>query len=454
MSDPHTEADGVSFSEQPSTRWLDAMLAQLAELVRHRVRELEGIETRPLAEILRDFPIAELAACLELPGMNLIEALAAAVALAPELQPHVFDDAISQTLQSAGNHPRIGGARGRESRVFLPTGETLLFLAGAQTVADRLQVMRLFEEDHPLTRRHVIALESQPPHEPEWAARLVAGPEVVDRVAAGRRRRPKSGPDFPAERIVTALEWNDLVLDETTLEQIRELETWVKHGRTLLDEWGLRRRLRPGYRALFFGPPGTGKTLTAMLLGKYTGRDVYRIDLSLVVSKFIGETEKNLAKIFGQAEDRDWILFFDEADALFGKRTQVRDAHDRYANQEVAYLLQRVENFEGLVILASNFRNNIDDAFLRRFQAVVHFPKPSAADRLRIWRKIVPNHVSLEDHVNLGTLFQRHELTGSNVANIVHYACLQAINRGENVLRFSDIQLAIDREYRKEGRLT
>ena len=216
---------------------------------------------------------------------------------------------------------------------------------------------------------------------------------------------------------------------------------------------GIAPPIAPGYRALFFGPPGTGKTLTAMLLGKYTGRDVYRIDLSLVVSKFIGETEKNLAKIFGQAEDRDWILFFDEADALFGKRTQVRDAHDRYANQEVAYLLQRVEDFEGLVILASNFRNNIDDAFLRRFQAVVHFPKPSAADRLRIWRKIVPNHVSLEDHVNLGTLFQRHELTGSNVANIVHYACLQAINRGENVLRFSDIQLAIDREYRKEGRL-
>jgi SpoVK/Ycf46/Vps4 family AAA+-type ATPase len=131
----------------------------------------------------------------------------------------------------------------------------------------------------------------------------------------------------------------------------------------------------------------------------------------------------------------------------------VRDAHDRYANQEVAYLLQRVENFEGLVILASNFRNNIDDAFLRRFQAVVHFPKPSADDRLRIWRKIVPDDVSLEDHVNLALLFQRHELTGANVANIVHFACLQAISRGEKVLRFTDIQLAIDREYRKEGRL-
>ena len=285
--------------------------------------------------------------------MNLIEALAAAVALAPELQSHVFDDAISQALQAAGNH-RESAVRVGESPVFLPTGETLLFLAGAQTVADRLQVMRLFEEDHPLTRRRVILLESQPPHEPEWAARLVAGPEVVDRVAAGRRRRPKSGPDFPAERIETALEWNDLVLDETTREQIRELETWVRHGRTLLDEWGLRRRLRPGYRALFFGPPGTGKTLTAMLLGKYTGRDVYRIDLSLVVSKFIGETEKNLAKIFGQAEDRDWILFFDEADALFGKRTQVRDAHDRYANQEPRRIPTRLSEARTITSISPN----------------------------------------------------------------------------------------------------
>jgi hypothetical protein len=363
MSDPRAGADCVSFSKETSTSWLDEMIGQLTGLVRHRVRELEkAAEVSSLAELLRDFPVGRLGASLGLPDMTLIEALATATALATELQPHVFDEAISSELKSAGNH-------------------------------------------HQLARRRVIHLESRPPHEPDWAARLLAGPEVVDRVAAGRRRRPRSGTDFPAERIETTLEWNDLVLDESTLDQIRELEIWVKHGRTLLDEWGLRRRLRPGYRALFFGPPGTGKTLTAMLLGKYTGRDVYRIDLSLVVSKFIGETEKNLAKIFAQAEDRDWILFFDEADALFGKRTQVRDAHDRYANQEVACLLQRVENFEGLVILASNFRNNIDDAFLRRFQAVVHFPKPSADDRLRLWRKIVPDHVSLEDHVNLAALF-------------------------------------------------
>ena len=131
----------------------------------------------------------------------------------------------------------------------------------------------------------------------------------------------------------------------------------------------MRKRVKPGYRALFHGPPGTGKTLTATLLGKHTGRPVFRIDLSRVVSKYIGETEKNLSRLFDKAEHKDWILFFDEADALFGKRTEIRDAHDKYANQEVAYLLQRIESYAGLVILATNQRGNIDEAFLRRFQA-------------------------------------------------------------------------------------
>src|SRR5690606_21450777 len=162
---------------------------------------------------------------------------------------------------------------------------------------------------------------------------------------------------------------------------------------------------------------------------------------------------KNLARVFARAEDKDWLLFFDEADALFGKRTQVRDAHDRYANQEVAYLLQRVESFSGLVILASNFRSNIDDAFLRRFQSVIHFPKPSIEERQRLWAKLLPAKAALADDVNLKLLCHRHELTGANIANVVQYACLQALTRGESTLRLADIQVGIDREYQKEGKV-
>ena len=148
---------------------------------------------------------------------------------------------------------------------------------------------------------------------------------------------------------------------------------------------------------LFHGPPGTGKTLTAGLLGKIAQKDVYRIDLSMVISKYIGETEKNLARLFDKAERKDWILFFDEADSLFGKRGQVKDAHDKYANQEVSYLLQRVEAYNGLVILASNFKNNIDEAFLRRFQSIIYFPLP-AKEELELglgWRVSWPKDQNL-----------------------------------------------------------
>jgi SpoVK/Ycf46/Vps4 family AAA+-type ATPase len=216
-----------------------------------------------------------------------------------------------------------------------------------------------------------------------------------------------------------------------------------------MQEWGMRGRLRPGYRAMFHGPPGTGKTLTASLLGRATGRDVYRIDLSAVISKYIGETEKTLALLFDQAQHRDWILFFDEADALFGKRTHVKDAHDRYANQEVSYLLQRVDEFDGLVILASNLRTNIDDAFLRRFNAVIRFPFPTAAERERIWQRHLPDHVSAE----LASQLAEYELTGGNIVNVVQFAAIEAIARGADTIDIDDALRGIHREMEKEGKV-
>ena len=214
-----------------------------------------------------------------------------------------------------------------------------------------------------------------------------------------------------------------------------------------------RPKLRPGCRALFFGPPGTGKTLTATVLGRATGRQVYKVDLSTVVSKYIGETEKNLAGLFDRAEHKDWILFFDEADALFGKRTQVRDAHDRYANQEVSFLLQRVETYNGLVILASNLANHVDEAFARRFEHLVHFPMPRQNERLLIWKKGLPGPASLEPGSDLPQIATRYELSGGMIMNVIRYASLQAISRSERVLRHQDLLDGIRREYAKESRV-
>lgn len=177
---------------------------------------------------------------------------------------------------------------------------------------------------------------------------------------------------------------------------------------------------------LFYGEPGTGKTLAASLLGKYTERPVFRVDVSMLVSKYIGETEKQLAKLFDKAENKNWILFFDEADAIFGKRTSVKDAHDKYANQEVSYLLQRIETFSGLIILASNFKNNMDKAFTRRFHSCIKFNNPKHEERLRIWQQNLPEQLQLEE-INLSQIAKRYELTGSNIMNIIQDVSLKTI---------------------------
>jgi SpoVK/Ycf46/Vps4 family AAA+-type ATPase len=267
------------------------------------------------------------------------------------------------------------------------------------------------------------------------------------------------GAGFPAERLSTGLEWKDLVLHPATLRQLEEVQTFLDHGDTLLREWAMAARLRPGYRALFHGPPGTGKTLSAALLGRRTGREVHRVDLSLLVSKYIGETEKNLARVFEHAERRDWILFFDEADALFGKRSETKDAHDRYANQEVAYLLQRIESFDGVVVLASNLHRNLDEAFLRRFEAVVYFPPPRAEERLRLWREGFSPRAQIT--ADLERIAAEHDLTGGAIINVIRKVSLAAIARGglSNVdgdsraspISHGDIEEAIRSERGKNG---
>jgi SpoVK/Ycf46/Vps4 family AAA+-type ATPase len=285
------------------------------------------------------------------------------------------------------------------------------------------------------------------------SGRLILEPEVVERITCGTVRKPRFSVDFPAEHVETGMDWEDVVLHPTTLEHIREIEHWLLFHDTLLREWGMRKRIKPGYRALFHGPPGTGKTLTATLLGKSTGRDVFRIDLSRVVSKYIGETEKNLSRLLDKAEHKDWILFFDEADALFGKRTDIRDAHDKYANQEVAFLLQRIEGYDGLVILATNQRGNIDDAFVRRFQNIIHFPMPRPEERYEIWRRAFPPQIEIASDIDWHEVSDRYELTGAGIMNVTQYCAVEVLAARSHGLERKRLEAAILREYVKEGKV-
>lgn len=385
--------------------------------------------------------------------LNYDEYLVLLMALAPHIRPNFFDEVIQKSLPNPGDFPQLGGVRGKQFRGFLPTGETALFILAGEDLEKRFAIQALFDEDHLFARKRILWLEDPPSGEPKMCGKIILSPEYLDLLTLGKISKPKFGLNFPAQHIETELDWKDLVLSTATKKQIKDLENWIQHGDTVLYDWGLTGRVKPGYRVLFYGPPGTGKTLAATLLGKYTGKEVYKIDLSMVVSKFIGETEKNLASLFAQAENKDWILFFDEADALFGKRTNVRDAHDKYANQEVSYLLQRVEAYNGLVILASNFKNNIDEAFLRRFQSIIYFPLPAKEERLQLWKQTLPEKIKISSKVNMKCIADRYELTGANVVNIVQQICLEHLAAGNSEIMEKNFVDAIRREFGKEGKM-
>jgi Cdc6-like AAA superfamily ATPase len=375
------------------------------------------------------------------------------LALAPHLQPGLLASLIAKHLPDGGEFPEFGAVKGANHRGILPTGETAQFILAGADLLRRFEVQRVLSDDHWLARKHMVWLEPVREGEPAMSGRLIVNPEIVEEIVAGKVSRPAFSLDFPAEYIETSMDWDDLVLNPITWSQIREIEHWIKHNDTLLSEWGMGKRVKPGYRALFYGPPGTGKTLTATLLGKHTGKDVFRVDLSRIVSKYIGETEKNLSRLFDKAENKNWILFFDEADALFSKRTDIRDAHDKYANQEVAYLLQRIETYNGLVILASNQRANIDDAFVRRLQAIIPFPMPQAEERCAIWEKTFPSQITLGNDIDWRVIAARHELTGAGILNVAHFCAIDALAKQSRRVDLKGLEAAIKREYVKEGKV-
>ncbi|MDJ0839632.1 MAG: ATP-binding protein [Acidobacteriota bacterium] len=379
------------------------------------------------------------------------ERLVLLLCLIPHVRPRLLDPLLTRNSTYEKRFTEFGGVVNDQGH-FLPTVETALFLLAGEDLGLRFTYQALFDPDHYLLKHNLMNLEH-----PAGASGLnEALPQLandfLDLMTTGNVRPPDFGADFPAKQVHTDYVWEDLVLDHHTYEQVDEINTWLTHGKTLMDDWELGKKLAPGYRALFFGGPGTGKTLTACLLGKAAGLDVYRVDLSMVVSKYIGETEKNLEKVFAYAENRDWILFFDEAEALFGKRTQVSDAHDRHANQEVAYLLQRVETFPGVVILTTNLKANIDEAFTRRFQNIVHFPMPGMKERLRLWQNAFSAKSSLAEDIDLHRVAADHELSGGSIMNVVRTASLTALRRNTTIITRHNLETAVRKELRKEGR--
>ncbi len=279
-------------------------------------------------------------------------------------------------------------------------------------------------------------------------------PLTAKQLEAAARGQSNHGLRQFAQKVESTARWESLVVPPHILRQLRDVCTAERYRHRVYSDWQFDQRLiaGKGLNVLFCGSSGTGKTMAAGILARELGRDLYRIDLSIVVSKYIGETEKQLSLIFREARTSNAMLFFDEADALFGKRSEVKDAHDRYANVEIAYLLQKMEEYEGIVILATNLRRNMDEAFSRRMHHVIEFPFPDAEHRERIWRSILPPAAPIAGDINFGFLARQFELAGGNIRNVALAAAFLAAEE-DGAINMEHCIIATAREMQKNGKL-
>lgn len=370
--------------------------------------------------------------------------------------PHIAPYELTKRLRHEENHLKLkykefGGFIDTNFNQFTITQQTVLFLLAGSDAINQVYYQLALSNQCRLIKEGIIRFETARIDlgtDNELNKILVLTKEHLLFLQSGQEPRPDYGSAFPATLVTTGLDWKNLVLNETTKKDISDIMLWVEHGTNLINTSSA---FNISYPCLFYGPSGTGKSLTAKLIGKKYGKHVFRVDLSMIVSKYIGETEKNLAHLFDRAHGKDWILFFDEADALFSKRTAISSAQDKWANLEVNYLLQRMEEHRGLTILASNLKENIDTAMTRRFQAMVYFPSPKQPERQKLWETLLPQPFTFGKDISAKKMSE-YEFTGANISNILKYASLHALNNHTHEIQSAWLQEGIRKEFIKENR--
>ena len=383
---------------------------------------------------------------------SLEERLILTLALADYMMPESLDALSTSDMFYDRPYTHLGLYFDKENQLLQPTWKTAAFLLygedlhAQEKLRHKINPNNLLWKEKRLSSTESVSRSVQ--RHPLHLQPLILSEDSINEWVLDKEQEVLLPKDCPIQKISSRLTWEQLVISDSTGSQLREIKQWINYEAELRSDPILSQIAKPGYRALFYGPSGTGKTLTAALLGKELNRPVYRVDTAKVVSKWIGETEKNLANVFDQAEGKQWILFFDEADALFGKRTAVSDSHDRHANQEVSWLLQRIEAFDGLIILASNYIENMDEAFKRRFQSVISFDLPDSEQRLALWRQSISPNIPLANEINVEDLANSFHLSGASITNIMIKASLAALSlaKHENkpaVISWSCLEKAI-----------
>lgn len=427
----------------PEKEWLKSLC--IARAGQPHLSASALFESNPPPPLTPDHPYFPFAVTCELHLP--LNRLALGIALWPHMDAQPFvPDTTDDYLPR-----KMGLRRTTENGRWLPTCETFFVLAAGNDVRLRIEAMRCLLPENTLLRNRLLYIGDMQPGDTEWSGLLQVSPDSADRILFGENRTPAFSSHFPAKVYTTSLNWSDMVFSNGTVLLLEEVKLWLTHYKTVLSNNRFGKRLGNGYKVLFYGPPGNGKSVTAALLGQFAGKEVLRIDLSMVVSKYVGETEKNLKTVFDRAERTDAILFFDEADSLFGKRTGVKDAHDRYANQEVNYLLQRLESFAGIVFLATNFKNNLDEAFTRRFQTIVYFPMPEKNERLRMWTTIFKELMEPDQLLRLEEFAVKYPVSYAQVANIGAWCLLMLTAQGKEKADYQLLRAGLGRELSKEG---
>ncbi len=359
------------------------------------------------------------------------ERLVLAMGLMPHLYPYGLTPLIALD-KAAPWENLICPAYSMRTKLFIPTIESALFLIAGVDITTRKEALKIFSPTHVFSQLGVFYYPKPPSPDPKSAAPIHLGEEYYSLLVEGEPFRPGFSHTFAAQLLEVREDWEDFIAHEDTMAALEDINLWLQQREAMDNDVEISKRSKKGYRALFYGPSGTGKTMSAGLVGKKAGLPVYRVDLSAVVSKYIGETEKNLEAIFQKAEHKDWILFFDEADALFGKRSQTNTANDRYANQEVSYLLQRIEDFNGLVILSSNLKSNMDSAFTRRFQNIVKYNMPTEGMRRQLFLSAFKDKYRLQDDAGLEeACSKKYALTGAEINNIFRYCAMRVLKNND-----------------------
>ena len=372
------------------------------------------------------------------------------LALSPHFYPELLDVFFIKNEATGNIYTEFGGRIEQNPVKFRPTIQTFYFLLANNQLSKRTQLQEWLAKDGVLAQKNLIYL--QRPEDDHSLASLdnevIAPTEEFLTLLQGKTYIPQLSTSFPAELITTELTWNDVVLPEKTIFQLREIVTWMREKDLFLSQGHLKRMLRPGYRAVFHGESGTGKTMVAQVLAQEMGLPVLKVHTPMLMSKWVGETEKNLNNLFEQASGRDWVLLFDEGETLFGHRGG-SSTQDQYANQQIGFLLQKIERHDGLVIISSNRYANIDKAFQRRFESIIYFESPKYEERLRLWQKMFEG-IAVNHDVNFEEIAEHYpDMTGGRILNVLRSARIWSHQERRFDITLLDILRGIQKEVYK-----